>query len=67
VNHQAEICAAAASDFGQRPETLTRFMDVLPAVLAIRYARGQVRRWMRPRRPHVALPKSGTIRSASSA
>jgi coniferyl-aldehyde dehydrogenase len=56
VNHQAEICAAAASDFGQRPETLTRFMDVLPAVLAIRYARGQVRRWMRPRRPHVALP-----------
>ena len=58
VNHQAQICAAAASDFGQRPATLTRFMDVLPAVVALKSARRHVRRWMRPQRPRVAFPAS---------
>jgi len=56
VTHQAEICDAAAGDFGQRSATLTRFMDVLPAVVALKHARRHLRRWMRPRRRHVALP-----------
>jgi coniferyl-aldehyde dehydrogenase len=56
VAHQAEICAAAAADFGQRPSEVTRFMDVMPAVRALRQARGQLRRWMRPRRQRLALP-----------
>ncbi|MFI4891281.1 MAG: aldehyde dehydrogenase family protein, partial [Steroidobacterales bacterium] len=56
VNHQAEFCAAAASDFGQRPATLTRFMDVLPAVLALKDARRHMRGWMRPQRLRVGLP-----------
>jgi coniferyl-aldehyde dehydrogenase len=56
VSHQTEICAAAAADFGQRPAALTRFMDVMPAVLALKQARRHVRRWMRPRRRRVALP-----------
>jgi len=56
VSHQAEICAAAAADFGQRPAAVTRFMDLMPAVLALKQARRHVHRWMRPRRQHVALP-----------
>jgi coniferyl-aldehyde dehydrogenase len=56
VTHQAEICDAAGSDFGQRPATLTRFMDVLPAVVALKYARRHVSRWMRPKRQCVTLP-----------
>jgi coniferyl-aldehyde dehydrogenase len=56
VTHQAEICAAAAADFGQRPGAVTRFMDLMPAVHALKHARGQVRRWMRPRRQRLALP-----------
>ena len=56
VTHQAEICAAIAGDFGQRPATMTRFMDVLPAVLALKHARSHVPRWMRTRRQHVGLP-----------
>jgi coniferyl-aldehyde dehydrogenase len=56
VSHQAEFCTAAAADFGQRPAMLTRFMDVMPAVLALRQARRHVRRWMRPQRQRLALP-----------
>jgi coniferyl-aldehyde dehydrogenase len=56
VDHQAQICAAADSDFGRRSAMLTRFMDLLPAVLALKYARRHVRGWMRPQRPRLALP-----------
>jgi coniferyl-aldehyde dehydrogenase len=30
VDHQVEICEALAHDFGRRPATLTRFVDILP-------------------------------------
>jgi coniferyl-aldehyde dehydrogenase len=56
LDHQAEICAAAAADFGQRAAAVTRFMDVLPAVLALKHARKHVGRWMRTRRQRIALP-----------
>jgi coniferyl-aldehyde dehydrogenase len=56
LSNQAALCDAAAEDFGQRPATLTRFMDVLPAVSALKHARRQVRRWMRPTRQSVTLP-----------
>ncbi len=56
LTHQKELCQAAAEDFGRRPEVLTRFMDVLPAVLALRQARRRVGRWMRPQRSRIALP-----------
>lgn len=54
--NQEEICAAHAGDFGQRPATLTRFVDVLPAIGALKHARRHVRRWMRPRRQRIGLP-----------
>ena len=47
VTHQQPICAAHSEDFGQRPETLTRFVDILPALSSLKYARRRVHRWMR--------------------
>jgi coniferyl-aldehyde dehydrogenase len=56
IAHQTEFCEAAAADFSQRPATMTRFMDVLPAVAAFKHARRHLRRWMRPQRQRVGLP-----------
>jgi coniferyl-aldehyde dehydrogenase len=56
VDHQVEICEALAQDFGRRPATLTRFVDILPAISSLKYARAHVGRWMRPRRQRIGLP-----------
>jgi coniferyl-aldehyde dehydrogenase len=56
VTHQAEICDAVAGDFARRPGTLTRFVDVLPSVMALKHARCHLRRWMRPQQQRVSLP-----------
>ncbi|HSC07813.1 MAG TPA: coniferyl aldehyde dehydrogenase [Steroidobacteraceae bacterium] len=56
VSHQQEFCATLAEDFGRRPADLTRFADILPAVLAFKNALRHVRRWMRPQRCRPALP-----------
>ena len=50
VTHERDLCEALAEDFGQRPVAVTRFADILPAVLAFKHARRNVRRWMRPER-----------------
>ncbi len=54
--HDAELCAAASNDFGQRPVAITRSMDILPAVLALKHARRHLRGWMRPQRRRLHLP-----------
>ena len=56
VSHEAELCEAIALDFGQRPASLTRFMDIFPAVHALKFARKHVARWMRPRRRALGFP-----------
>jgi len=56
VSHEAELCTAASSDFGQRPAAVTRSMDILPAVLALKHARQQLHRWMRPQRRGLKMP-----------
>jgi coniferyl-aldehyde dehydrogenase len=56
VEHQDGICEALADDFGRRPATLTRFVDVLPALSSLKYARRHVRHWMRPKRRRIGLP-----------
>ncbi len=56
VSHQEAICEAVAADFGQRSADITRLMDLFPAVNALKYARGHVRRWMRPQRRRLGLP-----------
>jgi len=54
--NQAELCAAAAADFGRRPVTTTQLLDIFPAVLELKGARRNVSGWMRPRRPRLRLP-----------
>jgi coniferyl-aldehyde dehydrogenase len=56
VSHQQQICEALADDFGQRPAALTRFVDVMPAVRSLKFARANLRSWMRPERPRLGLP-----------
>ena len=56
VTHQQAICDAHSADFGQRSQTLTRFVDILPAVSSLKHARRSVERWMRPRRKRIGLP-----------
>jgi coniferyl-aldehyde dehydrogenase len=67
VSHEAELCDVIAQDFGQRPASLTRFMDIFPAVHALKFARKHVERWMRsqPRAlgfPNLAPGTTGEIR-----
>ncbi len=54
--NQSELCAAAAADFGRRPVATTQLMDIFPAVQALKGARRNLSRWMRPRRPRLRLP-----------
>ncbi|HVW70271.1 MAG TPA: coniferyl aldehyde dehydrogenase [Steroidobacteraceae bacterium] len=56
VSHEAELCEAIAADFGQRPVSLTRVMDIFPAVHALRYARRHVGGWMRSRARRLGFP-----------
>ena len=46
----------SASDYGTRPAAVTLLMDVYPAVQALRHARRNVRRWMRPHPVSTGLP-----------
>jgi coniferyl-aldehyde dehydrogenase len=56
ATHQRILCEAHSEDFGRRPETLTRFVDILPALSSLKHARRHVSRWMRAKRPHIGLP-----------
>ncbi|HEU4624079.1 MAG TPA: coniferyl aldehyde dehydrogenase [Steroidobacteraceae bacterium] len=56
VAHRNELCEAVACDFGQRPAAITRSMDILPSVLALKHARRNLRRWMRPERRGLQFP-----------
>jgi coniferyl-aldehyde dehydrogenase len=56
VDHEIEICEALGQDFGRRPATLSRFVDILPAISSLKYARARVRHWMRPKRRRIGLP-----------
>ncbi|MEO6065741.1 MAG: coniferyl aldehyde dehydrogenase [Lysobacterales bacterium] len=53
--NQAELGQAIATDFGQRPLAETRLLEIFPSLEAVRHARSQVRRWMRPERRATSL------------
>jgi coniferyl-aldehyde dehydrogenase len=65
VSHEAQICAAIAADFGQRPASLTRFMDIFPAVHALKFARKNLKRWMKPRARALGFPNIAPGSSAA--
>ncbi|MDE2261339.1 MAG: coniferyl aldehyde dehydrogenase [Gammaproteobacteria bacterium] len=56
VTHQQRFCDAAVADYGKRPPAITLLMDVYPAVQALRHARRNLRRWMRPQPVSTGLP-----------
>ena len=56
VSSQRALCDALSADFGQRPAEISRFLDILPAVHALKLARRRLHRWMRPRRVALGLP-----------
>jgi coniferyl-aldehyde dehydrogenase len=56
LTHQRQICEAAEADYGRRPEMVTRVADIFPALLALKYARSHLKRWMRPERRRVGFP-----------
>lgn len=62
VAWQDRFCAAISADFGNRPATVTTLTDIVPLRAAIRHARRQLKRWMRPRR--VSLAWTGKPASA---
>ncbi|WP_262297545.1 coniferyl aldehyde dehydrogenase [Microvirga sesbaniae] len=50
VRHAEDFAAAVAADFGHRSVHETKLADVYAVVAALRHARKNFRRWMRPRR-----------------
>ena len=56
VSSQQQLCAALSADFGRRPAEISRFLDILPAVHSLKWARRRVGQWMRPRRTGLGLP-----------
>jgi coniferyl-aldehyde dehydrogenase len=54
--HQDSLCAAVAGDFGVRSALSTKLFDILPPLNALKYARAQVARWMRPQRRRSNFP-----------
>lgn len=55
LDHRHQIETAVAADFGGRPVQVTRLVDVMQTVLAIRDARRHLGRWMQARRLPTAL------------
>lgn len=61
---QDRLCAAVAEDFGHRPETETRMLEILPVLDEIAHLRRRLGGWMRPRRVSVGwrfLPSRARI------
>jgi coniferyl-aldehyde dehydrogenase len=64
-NHGKALCEAISSDFGYRPETETRVLELFPSLEGLRHADRQLARWMRiePRKVSVYLqPARAEIR-----
>jgi coniferyl-aldehyde dehydrogenase len=57
VDHQTAIENALIADFGHRSRDQTSFADTMAAIGALKFAKANVRRWMRPepRRPEFPL------------
>ncbi len=53
VTHQNAICEAIAKDFGHRSRHETLMSDIMPTLLGLDHAIGNLRRWMRPQRRRV--------------
>jgi coniferyl-aldehyde dehydrogenase len=48
-NHEEQFTDAVMADFGQRPASETRLLEIFPLVDEIRHVKRNLRRWMKPR------------------
>ncbi len=53
VDHKDDLADALREDFGHRSVPGTLLTDVAGSIASLKYARGNLRRWMRPERRHV--------------
>lgn len=56
VDYRAEICDALSSDFGHRSPHLSLFTDIAGAVGALKNARKNLRKWMKPEKRKPIFP-----------
>ncbi|HEV2565891.1 MAG TPA: coniferyl aldehyde dehydrogenase [Microvirga sp.] len=54
IRHAEDFATAVAADFGHRSVHETKLADIYPVVAALRHARKQFRRWMKPQRRPIA-------------
>jgi coniferyl-aldehyde dehydrogenase len=54
-DNEAAFAQAISDDFGVRARPETELLEVLPALNSIRYALGNLAKWMKPERRHVDL------------
>lgn len=56
VDHQDAICDALDTDFGGRSRHVTRMTDLLTSIGAIKFAKKNIKKWMRPERRRAPFP-----------
>lgn len=56
MTHGDELADAMAADFSPRPQLMSMFSDIAPAIKSLRYAKKHVARWMRPQRRPLEFP-----------
>jgi len=54
LQHQPALLAAARADFGQRDDSETRLLEVMPCVSSIDYSLKKLAGWLKPARRHVS-------------
>ncbi len=54
--HSDALCAAMSADFGHRSTDQSRFSDIIGSIDALKYAKKNVRSWMRPEKRSTLFP-----------
>lgn len=56
VDNQGMLCEATSADFGHRSSHQARMADIFGSLTSLKYAKKNVRRWMKPEKRHVDPP-----------
>lgn len=56
IENERALSNAMSEDFGQRAVAMSRFTDILVAVSALKFARKNLKKWMRPERRSLDFP-----------